>query len=202
MNRTTLAFALTLVLIAPLTVIACGGDDEPTEEEAVAALCGDLQDLGTAAGQFDTLSGGSTIAEVQDARDDVTAALDDVESSADDVSSASVDELQAAVDSLDTAVEGISDDQTIEEALAQLQGDIEAVATAGENLFTTLNCPAGETPASGATEEAPSEATDTPATAEPTAAEEPTVEAPTAEPTAEATAAPTAEATAEATAAP
>jgi hypothetical protein len=198
MNRTTLAFALTLVLAAPLALIACS-DDEPTEEEAIAALCGDLQDLRTAAGQFDTLSGGSTIAEVQDARDDVTAALDDVESSAGDVSSASVDELQAAVDSLDTAVEGISDDQTVDEAVAQLQGDIQAVATAGENLFTTLNCPAGGTPTAGATEEATSEATESPATAEPTAAEEPTAETPAAEPTVEATPAP---ATAEATAAP
>jgi hypothetical protein len=156
--------------IAILTLLGVGVacEDDPSEEEARAALCGDLQQLETTINTFLELNAQSTIGEIRAARDDVGDAVDDVQTSAEDVDDAETAELEQAYDDFNETVDGISDDQTAQEAVDAVRASAEAVAAAEQQLFTDLACE-GATP----TEPPAEQPTEVPA------ATEPPVEAPT-----------------------
>ena len=84
----------TTIAVLALLAIGVACEDEPSEEEARAALCADLGQLETALATFAQLNAQSTIGEIKAARDDVGDAVDDVQSSGDDVSEADTAELE------------------------------------------------------------------------------------------------------------
>jgi len=180
-----------VVMVAALGVAVACSDDEPSEEEARAALCGDLEQLDVAVDTLLQLDAQSTVGEVRAARDNVSDAVEEVQSSAEDVPDAETGDLQLAYDDLNETIENIQDDQTIQEVLDAVTTAAENVAAAEQQLFD-LSCE-GATPTG---EAEPTEAATEAATDEPTAAETVPVEtaAPTESAEATETAAPTDEA--------
>jgi hypothetical protein len=153
----------TIAILALLGVgVAC--EDDPSEEEARAALCGDLQQLETTINTFLALNAQSTIGEIRAARDDVGEAVDDVQTSAEDVDDAETAELEQAYDDFNETVDGIEDDQTAQEAVDAVRASADAVAAAEQQLFTDLAC-GGPTP----TEPPAEQPTEVPAATEPPA---------------------------------
>ena len=126
----------TTIAILALVGIGVACEDDPSEEEARAALCADLEQLETAVDNFLQLNAQSTIGEIRAARDDVGDAMDDVQSSADDVSDAETAELEQAYDDFNETVDTIEDDQTAQEALDMVRASAENVVATEQQLFT------------------------------------------------------------------
>jgi hypothetical protein len=68
--------ALTLAVGLALAVVGCGS--EPSQEEAEAAVCADLAEVGTAAEGVRALDAGSTLDQGQASEDALAAAVDDL----------------------------------------------------------------------------------------------------------------------------
>lgn len=173
MPKLYLAFVSILMLAALGFAVACGDDEQPSEEEARAALCGDLEQLDLAITTFMELDTESTVGEVRAARDGVKEAADAVVSSAEDVEEAETAELQEAAHNLDESIDEIQDDQTVQQVLDAVSVSAQNVAAAQQQLYTDLSCE--DPPPTGEAE--PTE----PVTVEPSAAE--TAPAETAVPT-------------------
>jgi hypothetical protein len=101
-----------------------------------------------------SLTGESTVADLQSARDDVQSALDDVKSSVGDVKESDISDVESAYDDLTAAVDDLALDQSLVAALEQIQPELEALGLATDELFTT-GCEAEPTPTVAAPTEAP-----------------------------------------------
>jgi len=142
LTRTRLAAPVLalLLLLVPLALAGCG-DDEPSEEEAVNQLCGDLErfaaTLGDVAG---SLSINSSVDDIRAARDEAQAAFDEVRESARDVAGIRLDELAQAWDEFTAAIDSISESGSISEALTTLRDASEQLSTAFADAFRGLDC--------------------------------------------------------------
>lgn len=129
-----------LIAIVAVVSYACG-DDEPSEAEAVAQLCADLNTLQSADAAFDNIGADSTVDELDDAKAAYSDALDDVVSSAQDVADIRTQDIEDAYDDLDQAISDISGDATIVEGLASIEPQLAAVDAAYASAFSSLDCP-------------------------------------------------------------
>ncbi len=129
-----------LIAIVAVVSFACD-DDGPSEAEAVAKLCADLNTLQAADAAFDDLGPDSTINEIQAANAAYNDALDDVASSGKDVAAVRIQPIEAAYDDLDEAINDISGDATIPEALASISDELAAVDAAYASAFSGVDCP-------------------------------------------------------------
>lgn len=155
--------SLSILMLAAFGFAVACDEDEPSEEEARAAFCGDLEQLDVAVSTLLELSAQSTVGEVRAARDGVSDAVDDVKSSGSDVSEADTTDLEQAYDDLNDTVQNIQDDQTVQEVLDSVSASAQNVAAAGQQLFADIAC-------DGATPTTEAQSTE-PVTVEPTAAQ-------------------------------
>jgi hypothetical protein len=118
---------------------ACG-DDEPSEAEAVAQLCADLNTLQVADAAFDDLGPDSTINEIQAANAAYSDALDDVDASARDVVDVRTQPIDDAYDDLAQAINDIPGDATISDGLASIAPQLAAVDAAYASAFSGVDC--------------------------------------------------------------
>ncbi len=135
---TFLGLGLLIAIVAAVSY-ACG-DDEPSEAEAVAQLCADLNTLQTADAAFDDLGPGSTINEIQATNAAYNGALEDVASSGKDVAAVRIQPIEAAYDDLDKAISDISGDATIPEARASISDELASVDAAYASAFSRVDC--------------------------------------------------------------
>lgn len=179
-----------LLVLLVIGMLAAACRDDPSPEEAKEQLCNDLAVLQNEVDALLRLTPTDTVAELQAAIDNVREAVDNAEQSATDYEEAVANNLASANDALDQAAEDLPGSVTVEQGLATLEPEIEAVSEARALTAEEVDCglagdatptaAAGETPsavaaAPTATAEPP------PATAEPTATVEPSA---TPEPTA------------------
>ncbi len=131
-----------ILFVSVILILACAGAGcvQPSEEEAEAQLCQDLEDLGVALQNMENISVSSSVGDIRDAQDQVQSAMESVRSSADQVANIRVDELNAAYEDLDQAVQGLPDDATVVEAIQTIRPEIQAVRDARQNLTAELNC--------------------------------------------------------------
>lgn len=132
-----------ILVVSVVLILACGaaGCVQPTQEEAQTQLCQDLGELGVALENYDNLTANSTVEDIRDAEDQVTAAMEDVRASADQLADVQVDELDSAYNDLENAVQSLPDDMTAEEALQTISPELQAVRSERQNLLGELNCP-------------------------------------------------------------
>ena len=129
-----------LIAIVAVVSYACG-DDEPSEAEAVAQLCADLDTLQAADAAFDNIGADSTVDELDDAKAAYSDALDDVVSSAQAVADVRTQPIEDAYDDLDQAISDIPGDATLLEGLASIEPQLAAVDTAYASAFSSVDCP-------------------------------------------------------------
>ncbi len=129
-----------LIAIVAVVSYACG-DDEPSEAEAVAQLCADLDALQSADAAFDDISADSTVDELDDANAAYNDALDEVVTSAQDVAAVRTQPIEDAYDDLSQAISDIPGDATLIEGLASIAPQLAAVDAAYDSAFSSLGCP-------------------------------------------------------------
>jgi hypothetical protein len=137
--KRTLAIISGAMIATALFVGACG-DDDPSEEDATAAFCSDLDALGVALDAYADLTVNSTIDEVEDAQQDVSDAYDAVLESAGDVAEARVDDLETAYEDLAASVDDVSGEDTVGDAITDIAAKAVAVGAARADLATSANC--------------------------------------------------------------
>ncbi|MDN7026165.1 hypothetical protein FGU65_14980 [Methanoculleus sp. FWC-SCC1] len=131
-----------IFLVAGILLLACAaaGCVQPTEEEARAQLCQDLEALGLALQNMAALNASSSVGDIRDARDDVQSAMENVRNSAAQLGDVRVDELNQAYSDLDQTVQSLPDDATVPEAIQTIRPEVRAVRDARQNLTAELNC--------------------------------------------------------------
>ncbi|RXE56335.1 hypothetical protein ABH15_09495 [Methanoculleus taiwanensis] len=131
-----------IFFIAGILILVCAaaGCTQPTEEEAEAQLCQDLETLGVALQNMQDLNATSSVGDIRDARDEVASAMEAVRNSASELGGVRVDELNAAYDNLDRTVQSLPDDASVVEAIQTVRPEMQAVRDARRNLTAELNC--------------------------------------------------------------
>lgn len=124
-------------LFLAVLVAGCGG---PSTEDATAQMCTDIAQLGTSLSALENLNADSTIGEIRDARDSVSASWDDVKADAATVTDARVQDLETAYNNLVQAIDDIPETATLQEARDSIQEELIAVQRAREELRSGLNC--------------------------------------------------------------
>ena len=128
------------LVVASLAFAACGGDDDPSPDEAQAELCSNLEELQTEVTALSELGLNSTVADIEDAFESIQGAFEEVVSSAEEVAGAETEQLSDALDSLESAVSDIGGDTPIADALAAIQDSLSSLGSAWQELFTTTDC--------------------------------------------------------------
>ena len=133
LNASLKLFALALIPV----LAACGA---PSVEDAEASLCQDLNGLAGSLSNLAQLNAQSTVKELETAKQDVVKAYQAVQSSADTVEAARMDNLETAYNDFDNTVSSISGRDTLGEAAVTINTAAEGVATARQQLYSSLNC--------------------------------------------------------------
>jgi hypothetical protein len=136
--KKTLLVTISVMAGAALVLGACS--DDPSEEEAAAAYCSDLDALGDSLGAYADLGVDSTIDEVEEAQEDVADAYEAVQDSGADVAEARLDDLEAAYDELASSVNDISGEDTVGEAITNIATEANAVEAARADLVSSAGC--------------------------------------------------------------
>ncbi|MCK9307047.1 MAG: hypothetical protein CVV31_01340 [Methanomicrobiales archaeon HGW-Methanomicrobiales-2] len=131
-----------ILFVAMVLILACAGAGcvQPSEEEAEAQLCQDLEELGAALESMENTSLRTSVGDLREGRDQVQSAMESVRESAGQLANVRVDELNAAYEDLDQAVEGLPDDVTIIEGIQAIRPQVQAVREEQQNLYADLNC--------------------------------------------------------------
>jgi hypothetical protein len=132
-------------LAAPLVVVAfvlagCGGGGE-SQATAVANLCSSLAKYSAALTELQGLSAQSTIADIQTAATNVQTAYAQVEADAKDVkAAANTEALASAQRNLQEAAKNLPQTTTLEQARTKLQPELQALAQAYSQFYSTMKC--------------------------------------------------------------
>ncbi len=131
-----------MFLVAGVLILVCAsaGCTQPTEEEAQAQLCQNLDELGVALQNMAALNASSSVGDVRDARDQVQSAMENVRNSASQLANVRVDDLNTAYNNLDQTVQGLPDDANVTDAIQTISPEVQAVQSARQNLTAELNC--------------------------------------------------------------
>ncbi|MBA7468647.1 hypothetical protein ES707_03899 [subsurface metagenome] len=129
--------------VSMVLILACAGAGcvQPTQEQAEAQLCQNLEELGVALQNMQNLNASSSVGDIRDTRDQVQSAMENVRNSADQLADVRIDNLNAAYEDLDQTVQDIPDDATVVEAIQTVRPKVQAVRDARQNLTAELNCP-------------------------------------------------------------
>jgi hypothetical protein len=124
-----------------VSAVACGSDDDKTEEEAASDLCTDLDQFrGSFADLVSVDPQTTTVGEFQDAREQVNEDLQDVADSSEDVARFNNDELEAAYDSLGAALDEVDENDTLAEVRGNIEPELDNIAGAWENAVASVPC--------------------------------------------------------------
>jgi chromosome segregation ATPase len=132
--------ALALCMLASIALAACGGDDEPTADEARTELCTSLDNLQTEFAGLVGLGLDASIEELREQWGEIQDAFGEVIDAAGDVESAETGDLEQARDDLNDAIDDLDDNASLADALSSLQAAFTTVQTAWEALRTATDC--------------------------------------------------------------
>jgi hypothetical protein len=128
---------LIMVLAFGLLAVACSD----SQEDAEAALCDNLADLGSAIQSAASLDPATaTVDDVNNAADAIQSAWSDVESSAEDVDNIRLDNTESAFNDFESTVSGISGDSSIPDALTQVSQAAGTLQSQVDSINSELDC--------------------------------------------------------------
>jgi uncharacterized lipoprotein NlpE involved in copper resistance len=137
MNKSRLA---ALAAAAILVLAACNNDAEPTPDPQLA-FCDSAASLGAAVVNFRALDAQDTITDIQTSGQAVQAAFQALKTSAGNLAESQASDIESAVADLQSAVGSIPDSDTVDQALASLAPQVEALTQAINDAGDT-NCKA------------------------------------------------------------
>ncbi len=128
---------IALVLAMAFVVAACSST---STEEAVTAYCDDLGNLKSSLVSMTDLDIGSTLDDVNNAKEEVKKAYDKTVESAQGVDDAVLKEMENATSEWQKAVDAIASDATIEDALVTVQAADGAYIVAIDAALSKVTC--------------------------------------------------------------
>lgn len=129
--------SLSLTALLAVSLAACSS----TPQENTKAACDSYTAFSTAVSGLKTsLDSGSTVGDIQSARDKVSSTYSDLQKSLDKVSEDRKNALDSAWNDLNKAVSDVSPDMTVPEAKASLTDDVAKVAAAQTAVNEDLKC--------------------------------------------------------------
>ena len=137
MSKTWLIFAAVIVAILGVAAVACDDD-----EDNVANYCSDLAELDASVDTLNAvaLDPNATVDEIESASDAVDSDIASAQSSAQDVGQDRYDDLESAYRDLDSAINGLSGDETRDEAIAEIQPELDGVYSAWASYYSSAGC--------------------------------------------------------------
>jgi hypothetical protein len=138
---------LALTTLAALA-IACGDDDDDDDGGDTAngtvseadQLCADLAALTAAINEFDSVSGDTTLEELDLLADNLASTRQAVSDSAEEAFEAEVTTLESSLDTLEDDLQLLREDGPTEEEVATAQDSAAAARTNAEALTTAATC--------------------------------------------------------------
>lgn len=127
-----------IMTLSSLALAAC--DDKPTQQEANKQFCDDMGEFVASLRALHELDSGSSIDEINAARDRTRESYDRLIESSKDVAHSRLDDLQKARDDLQKAVDDVKPDSSISEALSSVDDEIDDVVTAAAQVFNDADC--------------------------------------------------------------
>lgn len=127
-----------LLMASAFAFVAC--DDEPTQEAANEQFCDDASDLIASLRAIRDLDLNSTVEEIDAARESARDAYADMIASAEGVVDVRLDDLEAAYDQLQEAVDNLDEGATLEDALSEVDDEIENVALEASQVLNDVDC--------------------------------------------------------------
>jgi|GEM_PF-2400540 len=129
--------ALTALVLGGLVGCSTG---QPSLEEAQAQVCQNLATFQQNIATLAATSQNSTVGQFKEAQANVARSFTELKESVGIARSIKIDELEQAYQDLDRAVGQVSNDQTIQEAIASVQPAMQNVQAASEQLRTGAAC--------------------------------------------------------------
>ena len=111
-----------IMAFSSLALVAC--DDKPTQQEANKQFCDDMGEFVASLRALHELDSGSSVDEINAARDRTRESYDRLIESSKDVAHARLDDLQKARDNLQKAVDDVKPDSSISDALSSVDDEI------------------------------------------------------------------------------
>ncbi len=119
---------------ALILVCAAAGCTQPTQQQAEAQLCQNLDDLGVALQNMQNLNATSSVGDIRAARDQAQSAMNNVRNSANQLANVRIDDLNTAYNNLDQTVQALPNDASVPEALQTIRPEVQDVRAARQNL--------------------------------------------------------------------
>jgi hypothetical protein len=119
-------------------VAGCGGGEN--QAAAVSDLCSSLESYSAALTQIQGLSPESTLADVQTATTNAQTAHAQVVVDAEKVQAANMATINSAQRDLEVAAKNLPETTTVEQALTELQPEIQALSQAYSEVYNSLEC--------------------------------------------------------------
>jgi hypothetical protein len=127
-----------VILVLLLSILVATGCSKSLEEAQVD-FCQALGAYGTAVRELQNVNAGTTVEELQTARDDVVAAQDDVMDAAGDLREARLRATEDAWQNTQETIDDISGDATLGQAAATVRGQAVILATEIERI-SNISC--------------------------------------------------------------
>jgi len=127
------------VLVLLLSMFMVTGCISKSLEEAQVDFCQALAAYGAAVGDLQNVNAGTSVEELQSARDDVADAQEDVKDAAGDLREAKIRAAEDAWDNTQEAIDDISGDATLGQAAATVRGQAFILATEIDKI-TSATC--------------------------------------------------------------
>jgi predicted nucleic acid-binding Zn-ribbon protein len=138
MKKRALLILAGLLTASMVAFVAC--DDEPTQQQANEDFCDAAAELVASLRNIQDLDSDSTLDEIDDARARARDAREDMIAAAGGVVEAKLDEFNDAWDALQQAVDDLDEGATLDEALDDLQDEIDDVSTEAAQLLNDVDC--------------------------------------------------------------
>ena len=131
--------AVIAFMLAATTLAGCGGGSSETVDAAL--LCDDIAVLDETIQAFeDLVPATATVEDYRDAWETIEDAYQVVVADREALAEASADSLTEAHDDLSAAIEDLPDDANMEDAIAELQPEVDALRTAHDSVTIENEC--------------------------------------------------------------
>ncbi|RXE56756.1 hypothetical protein ABH15_00850 [Methanoculleus taiwanensis] len=120
-----------MFFVAGILILGCAvaGCVQPAQERAEAELCRDLEALGVALQNLQSVNATSSVGDIRDAQGEVQSARENVRSSAGRLADIRVNELTAAYEELSQVVQNIPNSANVVEIVQTIRPKVQAGTT-------------------------------------------------------------------------
>jgi hypothetical protein len=128
------------VLVLSLGTVACSDEPEPSQSAAEAEVCAGVDVVQAALRQVQALNRGSTIEEVEAARDGLRTSIDGFRASVAGLAEADQNAMENGFEDISAAIDDLGGSDTIGEAAADVQASTQGLRDSLQEMSDGYEC--------------------------------------------------------------